>query len=100
MDRLADLNQVVTQLRQLLPELVARYHVEELGVFGSYVHREETPGSDLDILVSFTEPPSLLEFLRLEGYLQDRLGVAVDLVMKDALKPRIGQRILAEVVPV
>jgi len=36
----------------------------------------------------------------LENYLSDTLGVKVDLVMKDALKPRIGERILNEAVPV
>lgn len=88
------------KLRQLLPELIARFHVHSLGVFGSYVRHEEKPGSDLDILVSFDEVPGLLAFLALENHLTDLLGVKVDLVMEDALKPRIGERILREVVSV
>ena len=83
-----------------LAQLVERYQVESLGVFGSYVRQEQRPGSDLDILVTFREPPSLLEFIALENHLPDTLGVKVDLVMKDALKPRIAERILDEVVPV
>jgi len=47
--------------------------------------------------VEFRETPGLLKFIELENYLTDILGVKVDLVMRDALKPRIGQRILEEV---
>jgi predicted nucleotidyltransferase len=69
-------------------------------VFGSYVRGEARQGSDLDVLVEFEEAPSFFEFIALEDHLSDLLGVKVDLVMKSALKPRIGQEILAEVVSV
>jgi len=87
-------------LRQCKQELKERYKVKSLGIFGSYVRNEQKKGSDLDILVEFDEPPSLLRFLQLEHYLSDLLGVRVDLVMKDVLKPAIGRRILSEVVSV
>jgi len=87
-------------LRQQLPLLAQRYQVESLGVFGSYVRQEQDPDSDLDLLVTFREAPSLLQFIKLENYLTDVLGVKVDLVMKDGLKPRLGARILNEVVSV
>ena len=50
--------------------------------------------SDLDILVTFEDEPSLLTFIAIENYLSDLLGVKVDLVMKDSLKPAIGKNIL------
>jgi len=56
--------------------------------------------SDLGVLVTFKEDPSLLTFIAVENYLSDRLGVEVDLVMKDSLKPKIGKQILREAVPV
>jgi predicted nucleotidyltransferase len=52
----------------------------------------------VDVLVEFSETPSLLQFVNLENYLSDHLGVKVDLVHKAGLKQRIGDRILAEVV--
>ncbi|MFZ5822438.1 MAG: nucleotidyltransferase family protein [Chloroflexota bacterium] len=94
------LQKYIELLRSDLPYLAEEYHVAALEVFGSYVRREQRRGSDLDILVTFSQPPSLLKFARLENYLSDRLGVKVDLVMKDSLKPHIGQHILREVVPV
>jgi uncharacterized protein len=51
-------------------------------------------------LVTFAEPPGLLTFLALENYLTDVLGVKVDLVMREALKPAIGEHVLRELVPV
>jgi hypothetical protein len=54
----------------------------------------------LDILVTFDEAPSLLTFVAIENYLSDELGVKVDPVMKDSLKPAIGKAILNEAMPV
>jgi uncharacterized protein len=87
-------------LREQLPFLAARYRVASLGLFGSYLHGTQRPDSDLDVLVSFHEVPSLLRLIELENHLSDLLGVKVDLVLRDALKPHIGERILREVVPV
>ena len=87
-------------LRQHLPEISRKYSVSYLGIFGSYVRGEQEPESDLDILVEFEEAPSLFEYIRLEDYLSEILGIKVDLVMKSALKPAIGKRILEEVVAV
>ncbi len=87
-------------LRQHLPTLAEQYRIKYLGVFGSYLRREQRRSSDLDLLVDFFETPSLFQFIRIEHYLSELLGVKVDLVMKDALKPAIGRRILKEVVQV
>jgi predicted nucleotidyltransferase len=90
----------LTVLRQNLPEMTVRFQVASLYLFGSYVRGRQRKRSDLDILVEFSDPPSLFQFMALERYLGDLLGVKVDLVMKEALKPRIGEHILAEVIPV
>ena len=96
-NRLEEIKQV---LREYLPELRERYGVRSLGIFGSYVRGEQRKRSDLDILVEFDRAPTLFEFVRLERYLSDQLGIRVDLVMKSALKPNIGRHILEEAVPV
>ena len=88
-------------LRQHLPELQERYGVAYLGLFGSYVRGEEEEDSDLDLLVEFDDRPmGLFGFVALEDYLSELLDVKVDLVMRRALKRRIGKRILEEVVQV
>jgi len=95
-----NVEQLTALLRQQMPLLSERYRVKTLKVFGSYVRHEQRPDSDLDLLVTFDKLPSLLKFIELENYLTDTLGVKVDLVMPDTLKPRIGQHVLSEVVSV
>lgn len=95
-----EVNHYTRQLRGMLPELKKKYPIKYLGVFGSYVRDEQTPLSDLDVLVEFSDPVSLLEYARLELELSDALGLKVDLVSRTALKPRIGKHILDEVVQI
>ncbi len=90
----------INVLREHLPRLRESYSVDTVGIFGSYVRGQEQEGSDLDVLVEFTLTPGLFDFVALKIELSELLGVNVDLVMKRALKPRIGERILREVVPV
>jgi predicted nucleotidyltransferase len=94
------LDEVLRTLRAELPKLEQGYNIRSLGVFGSIVRGEQQLRSDVDILVDFKRPPTFFEFIELEDRLTDLLGTKTDLVMRTALKPRIGDRILAEVVDV
>lgn len=87
-------------LREKLPEIKAQYNVRSMSVFGSYLHQTQSQESDLDLLVEFGVSPTLFQFIRLENYLTKILGVNVDLVMRDALKPAIGKHVLKEAQPV
>jgi len=84
-------------LRDYKSILEDKYHVRTLGIFGSYIHNEQAGDSDLDILVDFTAPISLFEFIDMEEELSELLRIKVDLVSRNALKPFIGRRILSEV---
>ncbi len=88
---------IVKQLQKEKKTLELDYGVKRLGVFGSYVRNEQKKNSDVDVLVEFSQPPGLFKFIELENHLSDKLGVKVDLVMKSALKPYIGEVILKEV---
>ena len=97
MKTLEDIKQTLIRCKPWMQE---QYRVTQLGIFGSYIRGEQTETSDVDILVEF-DPAfhfGLLTFCKLENDLSDQLGIKVDLVMKKALKPRIGDRILQEVV--
>ncbi len=100
MENPRDLGEIRGLLRQYLPQMREKYGVAWIGLFGSYVRGEACPGSDLDVLVRFHRTPGLIRFVELENDLSDLLGVRVDLVMADSLRPDIGQRVLAEVEPV
>lgn len=95
MKNLSEIKTWLIEHKSVLQEI---YNIKELGIFGSYIRQEQTENSDLDVLVEFSEVPSLLRFVNLEHYLSDHLGVKVDLVHKAGLKPCLGKQILDEVV--
>ena len=95
-----NLQEIITMIRSHLPNLQSKYKVKLLEVFGSYRRGEQKIGSDIDILVEFSETIDLIAFMQLEQELSDILGNKVDLVMKDTLKPRIREQILQEAMAV
>ena len=85
-------------LNELKSELIEKYHVRQLGIFGSYARGDYNSASDIDVLVEYAQKPSLFDLIELQQYLSDRLQMKVDLVTKDGLKPKIKEKILAEVI--
>ncbi len=90
-------NKIQDILRKHKYEIKEKYNVKNLGIFGSFVRGEEENANDVDILVEFDKPIGFFKFLELEEYLENLLGLKVDLVSKKALKPTIGKYILKEV---
>ncbi len=70
--------------------------VNKLGVFGSFARGTARADSDLDLLVSFERPVSLLTQIRMERELSELLGVKVDLVTELGLSPYLRDQIHAE----
>ncbi len=93
---LEDIRRVLQAHRQTLRE---RYGIELIGLFGSWVRGEERPESDIDVLVAFTRPVSLLELIAAELFLSDLLAKKVDLVPRRNLRPELSAQILNETVP-
>lgn len=92
-----NLEEIKRILRENKEVLKKEFKIKKIGIFGSYVHNRQKEESDVDILVEFEEVPSLLKFIHIENYLSELLGVKVDLVTRNALKPYIGKIILKEV---
>lgn len=95
MKSLKGVKEIIRKNKQLLED---NYKVKVMGIFGSYSRGNLHKGSDIDILVEFSETPDFFEFIRLEELLQRLLGMRVDLVTPDALKPLIKNEILKETI--
>jgi len=93
--KLEEIKKVLKENKTILSN---EFKIKEICLFGSYLRDEAKEDSDIDVLVEFNKTVGLLEFIALENHLSDTLGIKVDLVMKSALKPRIGRHILEEVV--
>jgi predicted nucleotidyltransferase len=68
---------------------IERFGVKTLRLFGSVARGEASKESDLDLLVSFREPPSFSGYMKLRIFLEDLLGVEVDLVTESGLRPGV-----------
>lgn len=95
MKHISEIKNIITQHK---PELEREYKVKSLAIFGSYARGEQTEDSDVDILVEFDKVIDLFRYIELENYLSDIVHHKVDLVMRDALKVRIKDRVLKEAV--
>jgi predicted nucleotidyltransferase len=82
------LEDVLETLRAAKPELLQRWGVRELAVFGSVARGEATPASDVDILFDYDRELGL-EIVTLGDYLEERLGRKVDLLSKKAVRPKV-----------
>ena len=95
-----NLDIIAAKIKGEIPKIQSQYNVRSIELFGSFLRNEQTNISDLDILVTFSEAPSLFKFIELEDFLSDLLGIKVDLVMKTSLKPHIGKKIRSEARPI
>jgi uncharacterized protein len=95
MKTLAKIKDIIKKNRKTLAD---RYKVSRIGLFGSYVRGDTTSRSDLDVLVEFSEPISLLTLVALENYLSRTIGIKVDVVPKENIRTELRENILHEAV--
>jgi uncharacterized protein len=85
-----------TAERDLIIKMCRDNDVSMVGIFGSTARGEASSSSDIDLLVRFAKPTSLLALVRLERKLSNILGRKVDLLTESAISPYLKDRILNE----
>ena len=92
--------EIKSQIEPLKGDLHRLYGVSRIEIFGSYVRGEQREDSDLDILVDFDRPVSLLDVAGLKNFLCEQLGVKADIVLRRSVRSELREGILNEAVPV
>lgn len=94
-------DEVIERLRDH-PDIMERFGVKALSLFGSVVRDEARPTSDIDLMVEFHpgQPGGLFRYVELKHALEGLLGRPVDLITSTNIKPRLKRRILEECMPV
>ena len=92
--------EILDTLSRHREEFTRQFRVRSLAVFGSVARGETRPESDVDILVSFEEPPGFDGYMALKWRLEELLGARVDLVMEGALRPDARAVVEAEAIRV
>jgi len=89
----------IENIKKKIRPILKKYGIKKAGIFGSLA-RGESEVNDLDLLVKIDKKISLLEFIGIQQELEDKLGMKVDLVEYDAIKPALKDDILREEEPV
>jgi predicted nucleotidyltransferase len=92
--------EVIRILSERHTELHTAYAVKTLALFGSVARDAARPDSDVDLLVEFSHPVGLFEFIGLKQYLESLLNCTVDLGTVASLKPCLKEHVLQEMIHV
>ncbi|HNR44267.1 MAG: nucleotidyltransferase family protein [Methanofastidiosum sp.] len=95
MKNVEDIEKIIEREKE---ELLRGYKIKNIGIFGSYAKNSAKEKSDIDLIVEFEEPVSLLGVIKAENYLTELLGIRVDLVPKEDIRKELKETILKEVI--
>lgn len=93
-------SEIIRILKEQRKELKEHFNVASLSLFGSVARDEASADSDVDLLVEFSEPVGLFQFIELQQRLEELLDCKVDLGTPRSLKPRIKEQVLQEAIRV
>lgn len=93
-----DKQDIINFLSEHKALLQARFGVQKIGLFGSYVREQQTPQSDIDIVVELVSDNTFQSFFELKEYLETAFQAPVDLGVESSLKPVVAEQIKTEVV--
>jgi predicted nucleotidyltransferase len=96
--KVTSLDEIKCLIEQNRPELKRQFHVEKIGVFGSYARGDQKKGSDVDFLVTFDKDISLFEHVDLTIYLKELMGRKADVIQHDNLRPELREYVLKDLI--
>ena len=91
--------QILREKRDAILEIARRYGASEVRVIGSVARGDATDASDVDLIVRFEAGRTLLDHGGLVMDLRELLGMRVDVIDEDAMRPRFREHAMAEAVP-
>lgn len=95
---MAEKDRIKDIIKEKLPFMAKQYHVKEIGIFGSVARGDYKKKSDVDVLVDFSQPIGIFDFVGLQSYLTRLVKRKVDLVHKQGIKHIIRRDILEETI--
>jgi len=96
--KITSLEDIKGLIEQHRPELKRQFHVDRIGVFGSYARGDQRKRSDIDFLVSFDKSVSYFTIGGLYAFLKDITGTDVDIVPREDIRPEFLENVLQDVV--
>ncbi len=92
-----DKQHIAKTLKDNKEDLLSRYHLTAIGIFGSFTREDFREDSDIDILIDYDQPIGI-EFIDLAEELEKILDRKVDLVSKNGVKPKYFEEIQKDLI--
>ncbi len=86
------------ELYEKVISILRTHGIKKILVVGSYARGESTPKSDLDLIVEFPKGTSLLDHIRIENELADKLKIKIDLISKNGISPYLKDVIMKDAI--
>ena len=84
------------KIQESIVSILTRYDAERIAIFGSYARGEAGENSDIDILVRFARPKSLIQIVQIENEIRASIHMKVDLVTEKAVSPHLAGTIFRD----
>jgi uncharacterized protein len=90
---------IVAYLRKNKGLFHDRFGVTRLGIFGSFVRNEQSPSSDIDVVIEMEKSKKNIHcFLQLKRALERDLGREIDLGFEHSLKPIVREKLKEQII--
>jgi predicted nucleotidyltransferase len=86
----------IDNYKNKLLEICRRNDIAFMAVFGSSLRKDFGENSDVDLLVRFSKPKSLLDLVRIERFFSEALGRKADLLTESSISPYLKTKIKQE----
>ncbi|MEN6395069.1 MAG: nucleotidyltransferase family protein [Methanoregula sp.] len=86
-------HRIKKEIRESIVAILKTYGAERIAIFGSYARGEAKKKSDIDILVRFAQPKSLIQLVQIEDEIAKAVKVPVDLVTEKSVSPYLSSSI-------
>ena len=96
--KVTTLEEIKELIQQHMPEVKKQFHVDKIGVFGSYARGDQKKRSDIDFLVTFDKAINYLELAGLKIYIEELTGLKSDVVPSHNLRPEFRENVYKEVI--
>lgn len=90
----------IEELKEKIIPILKANDVVRSSVFGSFARGEDTPESDIDLLVELEDDKSLLDLIHLKNELEDFLRKKVDVITYNSVNPRLKDYIFKDEVKI
>lgn len=93
-------SQALNQYRDEIRTIALSHRVQNIRVFGSALHGDDSEESDLDLLVDPTDKTTMMDIGAIRYELRQLIGIEVDVLTPRALPDSFRDKVLAEAIPV